>query len=289
MVTADEQSRTIKNNQGSSLSTQQSFIQTHYPMKFQPKQLQTIFQKLSFAILGALCFVSQNTAAKPPEYDPNGLKSYKKIGLVHVISDEQLFVTKRRFGDGGAGTAMGTSTGLLGAVVSVTASQAQRGGFAATHKPFNDAVKRNMRPELEKSLFDLLTARLKASNALRLEWSIPALDSGIAYGDSALKAKYLADTVSKCPDCDATLIVDAGFGAHDVTTSTGLRARAEAEVFFLSLPDGKIWQRSLLISEDKDIKFHQLYYPDAITNAAEIANRLPALVPMLADQIVPPR
>ena len=223
-------------------------------MKFQSKNYRSIFHKLSFAILGTLCFVSLNTAAKLPEYDPSSLKNYQKIGLVHVISDEQLFVTKRRFGNGSAGTAMGTSNGLLGAVMSMAMSEAQRGGFAATHKPFNDAVKRNMRPELEKSLFDLLTSRLKASNALRLEWSIPAMDSGIAHGDSALKAKYLSDALSKCPDCDAILMVDAGFGAHDVTTSTGLRARAEAEVLFFSLPDGKIWARSLLISDNKDTK-----------------------------------
>ena len=147
-----------------------------------------------------------------------------------------------------------------------------------------------MRPEIEQPLFDTLIRRMKEKKLLALDWAVPAVAvEGLSYRDQKVKAKFLDDVRIKCPDCDAVLVVDAGFGAHDVTTSTGLRARAEAEVFFFSLPDGKIRQRSLLISDDKDTKFHHLYYPDAIANAAAIADRLPALVPMLADQIVPAR
>jgi hypothetical protein len=252
-------------------------------MKNQPIMLNLTFHKVKLTALCALYFVSLNTAAKPPEYDPSILKNYQKIGFIRVTSDEQLFVTRRRY------ERDGQRTGDEATSASLT-SYAMRRGFPETHKPFNDALKRNMRPEIEQPLFDALIRRLKEKKLLSLDWTVPAAKvEGLSYRDLKVKAKFLDDAHVKCPDCDAVLVVDAGFGAHDVTTSTGLRARAEAEVFFLSLPDGKIWQRSLLISEDKDTKFHHLYYPDAITNAAEIANRLPALVPMLADQIVPAR
>ena len=89
-----------------------------------------------------------------PPPDLNIIKSYKKIGLVRLTSDEQLFVTKRRFNreDEGRG-GMGASMGLIGLLLEEGTREARRSGFAATQKPINDAVKRNMRPELEKLLF----------------------------------------------------------------------------------------------------------------------------------------
>jgi hypothetical protein len=259
------------------------FMQTQYPMKSQPKQAHIIFRKVTLIVLSALCFVSLSAVAKSPEYDPGVLKNYQKIGLIRVTSDEQLFVTRRRYERDGQRTGdEATSASLV--------SYAMRRGFSETHKPFNDALKRNMRPEIEQPLFDALTRRLKEKKLLSLDWTVPAAEAeGLSYRDLKVKAKFLGDAHNKCPDCDAVLVVDAGFGAHDITTSSGFRARAEAEVFFFSLPDGKTWQRSILISDDKDTKFHYLYYPDAITNAAAIADRLPALVPILADQIVAAR
>lgn len=255
-------------------------------------QLQSTLQTTSFRTSASTFFAALSlfilaACATVPPPDPNVIKNYKKIGLVRVTSDEQLFVTKRRFNreDEGRG-GMGASLGLVGLLLEEGTREARRGGFAATQKPINDAVKRNMRPEFETLLFSTLAERLKSRNALRSEWSVAERDAlGVAYmeyGNTAPPPKFLENTVAKCPDCDAVLVVDAGFGLQE-----GFRARAEADVLLMSLPDGKTWQRTRVISDDKDTKFHHLYYSDAIANAVTMVERIPGLIPTLANLVAP--
>jgi hypothetical protein len=246
------------------------------------KKSATTFFSVLWLLLLAAC------ATVPPP-DPNIIKNYKKIGLVRVTSDEQLFVIKRRFDREGEGRgSLAASTGLIGALLEEGTREARRSGFAATHKPINDALKRNMRPELEKLLFATLRERMKSGNALRSEWSVAEQDAlGVAYmeyGNKPAPPKFLENARAKCPDCDAVLVVDPGFGLQE-----GFRARAEADVLLMSLPDGKTWQRLRFINDDKDRKFHHLYYPDAIANAATMADRIPTLIPTLVNQIFPPQ
>lgn len=243
-----------------------------------------------FATLGLVIFTGCATVP-PPE--PNIVKNYQKIGLVRVTSDEQLFVSKRRFNRDGEGRGnLAASTGLIGLLLEEGTREARRSGFAATHKPINDAVKRNMRPEFEKLLFATLTERMKSRNALRLEWSVAEQDAlgvvYVEYGNTPPPPKFLENARAKCPDCDAVFVVDPGFGLMEGGTAH-FRASAEADVLLMSLPDGKTWQRSRFISDDKDRKFHQLYYPDAIANAVTMVERIPALVPTLVNQIFPPQ
>ena len=253
------------------------------------KRFNLNINKSASHVLAALSLLLLAACATVPPPDPIATKNYQKIGLVRVTSDEQLFVTKRRFNreDEGRGS-MGASMGLVGLLLDESTREMRRNGFAATHKPINDAVKRNMRPELEKLLFAALTERLKSRNALRSEWSVTAQDAlGVAYmeyGNTIAPAKFLESARAKCPDCDAVLVVDPGFGLQE-----GFRARAEADVLLMSLSDGKTWQRKRVISDDADKKFHQLYYPDAITHAVSMTERLPSLIPVLVDQIVPMR
>ena len=248
-------------------------------------------KKTASTLLAALSLLLVAACATVPPPDPLATKNYQKIGLVRVTSDEQLFVTKRRFNreDEGRGS-MGASMGLVGLLLDEGTREMRRAGFAATHKPINDAVKRNMRPELEKLLFAALAERLKSRNALRSEWSVTAQDAlGVAYmeyGNTVAPPKFLESARAKCPDCDAVLVVDPGFGLQDGGTAA-FRARAEADVLLMSLPDGKTWQRTRVISDDTDRKFHQLYYPDAIANAVSMVDRIPALIPTLANLIVP--
>jgi hypothetical protein len=121
----------------------------HHSKRFNPnfkKSVTIFFAALSLLLLAACATVP------PPE--PNLIKNYKKIALVRVTSDEQLFVTKRRFNREGEGRGnLTASAGLIGALLEEGTREARRSGFAATHKPINDALKRNMRPELEKLLF----------------------------------------------------------------------------------------------------------------------------------------
>ncbi len=255
----------------------------HHPLKLSTSSLiksaSTFFATLSLLLITACATVP------PPNLDI--IKNYQKIGLVRVTSDEQLFVTKRRFNREGEGRGnLTASAGLLGALLEEGTREARRSGFAATQKPINDAVKRNMRPEFEKLLFSTLEERLKSRNALRSEWSVAEQDAlGVAYmeyGNTPAPAKFLDNARAKCPDCDAVLVVDAGFGLQK-----GFRACAEADVLLMSLPDGKTWQRTRFISDDKDTKFHHLYYPDAIANATVMVDRIPALLPTLAKLIAP--
>ncbi len=250
-------------------------------------------KKVVSIIFTALSLMHLGGCATVPPPDTNLIKNYKKIGLVRVTSDEQLFVTKRRFNREGEGRgSLAASVGIIGALLEEGTREARRSGFAATQKPINDAVKRNMRPELEKLLFATLTARMKEKSVLRSEWPVSEQEAfGAAYleyGNTPPPTKFMENARAKCPDCDAVLVVDPGFGLADPGGS-GFRARAEADVLLVSLPDGKIWQRTRVISDDNDRKFHQLYYPDAIANAISMTERLPALASLLADQIVPVR
>jgi hypothetical protein len=258
----------------------------HRSKQFNPKG-----KKSASVFSAALCllFISACATAPPPEI--NLIKNYQKIGLVRVTSDEQLFVSKRRFNREGEGRGnMGASMGLVGLLLDEGTREMRRNGFAATQKPINDAVKRNMRPELDKLLFTALSERLKSRNALRSEWSVTAQDAlGVAYmeyGNTIAPAKFLENARAKCSDCDAVLVVDAGFGIHEGGTAH-FRARAEADVLLMSLADAKTFQRTRVISDDMDRKFHHLYYSDAIANADAMAERIPALVPSLANQIAP--
>jgi hypothetical protein len=270
-----------------------SFHEKEKSMPHQSKLQTASFKKFASYSFPALCAMLLAACATVPPPEPNLIKNYKKIGLVRVTSDEQLFVSKRRFNREGEGRgSMGAAMGLVGLVLEEGTREARRNGFAATQKPINDAVKRNMRPELEKLLYATLTERMKARKALHLEWSVPEQDVlGVAYmeyGNTPPPPKFLENARAKCPDCDAVLVVDPGFGLMEGGTAH-FRAGAEADVLVMSLPDGKTWQRARYISDDTDRKFHQLYYPDAIANATLMTERIPTLVPTLVNQIFPPQ
>jgi hypothetical protein len=258
----------------------------HHATQFNPGR-----KKSASLFFAAFCLMLVSACATVPPPEINLIKNYQKIGLVRVTSDEQLFVSKRRFNREGEGRgSAGASLGLVGLVFDEASREVRRNGFAATQKPINDAVKRNMRPELDKLLFTALSERLKSRNVLRSEWSVAAQDAlGTAYmeyGNTIAPTKFLENARAKCPDCDAVLVVDAGFGIHEGGTAH-FRARAEADVLLMSLADAKTFQRTRFISDDMDRNFHQLYYSDAISNAATMAERIPALVPTLVNQIAP--
>jgi hypothetical protein len=98
---------------------------TLFPINFASKRGDTMphqstlpmtrFKNPASTFLTALSLLLLAACASVPPPNPIATKNYQKIGLVRVTSDEELFVSKRRFNreDEGRGS-MGTSMGLVG-------------------------------------------------------------------------------------------------------------------------------------------------------------------------------
>jgi hypothetical protein len=238
---------------------------------------------LLVAVVVLVCapLLATDAAARLPAYEPGVIAEFKKTALIRATSDEQLYMATRRFQD----NSTANTGGLAGFLVNEVSRSVQRNG----HKPLNDLMQKNMRPEFDTALYDKLTARLKMQGRLHKAWNETMHEVGFELIGVLPSFQKLVEVArAKCVDCDAVLAVNAAYGLRQDSRTTGFRASAEADVFFASLTDDKRRHFKTIQQDDKDLSFHELYYPDAMARATKLVERIPLQIDLLTDQIVKP-
>jgi hypothetical protein len=227
-------------------------------------------------------------ATRAPNFDSSALSSYRNVALVNTAADELLFVTHRRhpqvLADGPLTTQGGvTLVGNRALSTRITIAMYER--WVSTTKKFNNTLAKNPKAEMDERLFSLLKTRLenKKINVTRLSLRT---DPALFYSPPEPIAKKFADDVrSRCPTCDAALVVNAGYGFHHVPY-TGQRAQAEADVLLISLADGVIRASATVVHTDTKNKYDYPYDTELLRDIVRAAEWLPPTVEPLAAMIL---
>jgi hypothetical protein len=228
-------------------------------------------------------------ATRDPSFDSSALSSYQNVALVNTAADELLFVTFRRHPQVlDSGPLMADGTGVAAIVrnrkLSNQITVAQYDGWVSKTKKFNATLAKNPKAEMDERLFSILKTSVESKRIKATPLSFSTDMALFSSPPEAVTKKFAGDVRSRCPTCDAALVVNAGYGFHHVPY-TGQRAQAEADVLLISLVDGVIRSRATVVYTDTKNKYDYPYDTELLRDTVRAAEWLPPTVGPLAAMI----